>query len=176
MKDRPPMHEFTVTLPLPTSVNNLHTGNGDKFRRTSAYNAWRDEAGWRLNEARAKGLYSPLPEGWYWTDVALPQNHLGDSDNRLKAVHDLLHSMGATPDDRWLLGGTYMRSPDVVSGTCRIHAVSLGECPGDALAEVRFLSARIIAATTDGGFRRVGDVLEGLYAEWGVSAREGSDA
>lgn len=31
-----------------------------------------------------------------------------------------------------------------------------------------------VVSQADGGWRRVGDVLDGLYAEWGVSAREGA--
>lgn len=83
-----------------------------------------------MNAARAAGDFSQLtPECWYWTDVRLPENHLGDSDNRLKALHDLLVEMQATPDDRWLLGGTYMRCTTVLSGTCEVAARSV---PGGA--------------------------------------------
>ena len=117
------MSQFLLTLPLPPSVNRLYTGIGKNTRMTAKCRAWYDEAGWRINEARAQSQYKPLPaETWYWTDLRLPQNHLGDCDNRVKAVNDLLHKLGATPDDRWLLGGTYMRCADVDAGTCQVTA------------------------------------------------------
>ncbi|MBF9050655.1 hypothetical protein GTA62_14625 [Roseobacter sp. HKCCD9010] len=137
------MTEFTITLPMPPSVNQLYTGMGKNRRKHPNYSAWCNEAGWRMNEQKSAGAFgSLLPDVWYWTDVSLPENHLGDSDNRLKALHDLLHEMGATPDDKWLLGGTFMRCPDVVSGTCVVHAVSV---PGGAKAQMdqlRFLAER----------------------------------
>jgi hypothetical protein len=143
--------EFTITIPMPPSVNGLYRGMGKNRRRTPKYAEWADEAGWRLNEARAKGEFRPLTaERWYWTDVALPANHIGDSDNRLKALHDLLHSMGATPDDRWLLGGTYMRSETVLPGTCRVHAMSIADAPEDAEREIQMIASRVIAAAGQG--------------------------
>lgn len=138
---------FTVTLPMPPSVNRLYQGQGKNKRRTPACAAWFNEAGWRMNEARGKGLYKPLDPGvWYWTDVRLPENHLGDSDNRLKALHDLLHIMGATPDDRWLMGGTYMRCPDVASGTCTVSAASVPGGIKSHIDEVRLVAERIHAS------------------------------
>lgn len=122
------MKSFTLTLPLPTSVNQLYIGKGKTKRLHPNAAGWKNEAGWRINEARAAGKYKPLPSNiWYWTDILLPRNHLGDSDNRLKVLHDLLHEMGATPDDKWLFGGTYMRSDDVISGTCRVTATALSQ-------------------------------------------------
>ncbi len=140
--------KFTLCLPLPPSVNNLYVGRGKATRKTPKCAAWFDEAGWRMNESRAAGGYQPLTAGeWYWTDVLLPENHLGDSDNRLKALHDLLHQMGATPDDRWLLGGTYMRCPDVASGTCVVSAVSIPGGVKSHAEEVRVLAERIAASS-----------------------------
>lgn len=129
---------------MPPSVNNLYKGMGKNRRRAPAYSAWGQEAGWRLNEARAKGLFRPLPrDRWYWTDIQLPANHNGDSDNRLKALHDLLHEMGATPDDRWLLGGTYMRNPEVLSGCVVLTATSVTACVQESIDQVKLLAARL---------------------------------
>lgn len=152
---------FTLTLPMPPSVNALYVGTGQSKRKTPEHTSWRDEAGWRINEARARGEFRPLTaDCWYWTDLRLPENHLGDSDNRLKALHDLLHGMGATPDDKWLLGGTFMRSPDVVSGTCVIHARSV---PGGAPEVVE--QARMLAeALTDQSnhWQQIRDIAAGM--------------
>ncbi|MCI5040044.1 MAG: hypothetical protein MRY81_10205 [Donghicola eburneus] len=137
---------FSITLPLPPSVNNLHTGSAKNKRRSPNYISWVKEAGWRMNELRAGSAYKPLPHDcWYWVDVRLPENHLGDSDNRLKALHDLLHEMGATPDDKWLLGGTYMRSSDVKTNTCAVSAVSLPGGVSERGEELVLLARRILA-------------------------------
>ncbi|WP_422049898.1 hypothetical protein [Shimia sp.] len=142
---------FKVTLPLPPSVNSLYQCRGKAMQKTPKCKAWFDEAGWRMNEARAGGRFKPLPpEVWYWTDVRLPENHLGDSDNRLKALHDLLHMMGATPDDRWLLGGTYMRCSDVVSGTCEVAAISVPQGIKTWNEEVQLLARQISGSSLVG--------------------------
>jgi hypothetical protein len=136
--------QFTLTLPMPPSVNGLYVGMGKARRRAPVYAAWYDEAGWRINEEKAAGRFKALTsKTWYWTDVRLPVNHIGDSDNRLKALHDLLHTMGATPDDKWLIGGTYMRCPDVVSGTCVVHARSVPGGPVEHMEQVRFIAERL---------------------------------
>mgnify|MGYP000185409193 CR=1 FL=1 len=46
---------FSLTLPLPPSVNRLYTGQGVNKRLTPQHSAWRSEAGWRMNEARGIG-------------------------------------------------------------------------------------------------------------------------
>jgi hypothetical protein len=154
--------EFTLTLPMPPSVNGLYIGMGKARRRAPKYAAWFDEAGWRLNEARASGRFTPLaPECWYWTDLRLPMNHIGDSDNRLKAMHDLLHEMGATPDDRWLIGGTYMRCPEVHSGTCVLHAMSVPGGPVEHVEQARFIATRLAGAET-APWKHVADVARGM--------------
>jgi hypothetical protein len=156
------MTGFTVTLPMPPSVNQLYIGRGKAKAKHPNYAAWTNEAGWRMNEARAAGRFKPLTPGvWYWTDVRLPMNHLGDSDNRLKALHDILHQMGATPDDKWLLGGTYMRCPDVASGTCVVHAVSVPGGPIQQIEQARFIASRVADQDPD-AWRHIADVARGM--------------
>lgn len=141
------VRETTITLPMPPSVNNLYQGMGKNRRKSTGYSAWFGEAGWRLNEARAKRLCGNLkPDSWYWTDIRLPQNHLGDTDNRLKAVHDLLHQMHLTPDDKWLLGGTYMRCPHVEPGTCVVSVASMDCSNLNHWQQIRLIAERMIAA------------------------------
>ncbi|MDG4650095.1 hypothetical protein P6F26_16730 [Roseibacterium sp. SDUM158017] len=151
------MPEFTLTLPMPPSVNALYIGRGTSKRKHPNYAAWSDEAGWRINEERAAGRFSALTaKCWYWTDVRLPANHIGDSDNRLKALHDLLHKMHATPDDQWLLGGTYMRCAEVASGTCIVHARSVPNGPVEVADQARFLATRL--APEIGDWKQIGAV------------------
>jgi hypothetical protein len=137
---------ITLTLPMPPSVNNLHIGTGKNCRRHPTYEAWIQEAGWRIVEARAQWATKALPaDAWYWTDIRLPHTHLGDSDNRIKALHDLLWTMQVTPDDKWLLGGTYMRAHDVEPGTCTVTATSFGKQQIQAMEQVRILAQRVLS-------------------------------
>jgi hypothetical protein len=153
---------FTLSLPMPPSVNGLYVGMGKARRRAPVYAAWHDEAGWRINEERAAGRFTPLKANcWYWTDVRLPLNHIGDSDNRLKALHDLLHTMGATPDDQWLIGGTYMRCADVPSGTCVVHARSVPVGPVAHAEEVRFLAERLNVGNAN-TWQHISDAARGM--------------
>lgn len=139
------MSEATVTIPLPPSVNHLWVGMGKSRRKHETYVAWLHEAGWRINQARASLQCQNLKAGcWYWTDIRLPQSHLGDSDNRIKAIHDLLHGMGLTPDDKWLLGGTYMRCHDVDPGCCVVSARTVGESRMNQWEQIRFLAERML--------------------------------
>lgn len=144
-----PLDTFTLTLPLPTSVNRLYVGKGKNCRKTREYIAWLNEAGWLMNADRAKGRYNPLPpDQWYWTDIRLPENDSGDSDNRLKAAHDLLHKMGATPDDKWLKGGTYFRCPDVASGTCVVNATTIRSSVTVCRHQIKQMSDYIMRGNT----------------------------
>lgn len=156
---------FTLHLPLPPSVNRLHIGNGANRRRAPQYAAWADEAGWRVNEAKAAGTYCALPpDVWYWTDVRLPANHLGDSDNRLKALHDLLVTMQATPDDRWLLGGTYLRCPSVDSGMCVVSARTMPDGPESGASHVERIAEGVLSLRQP---QTIGEVAARLVAKAG---------
>lgn len=136
--------KISLVIPLPVSVNAFYIGTGKNRRRSPKYSAWFEEAGWRVNEARAGGQATRLsPEAWYWTDVRVPLNHIGDSDNRLKALHDLLHEMGVTPDDRWLFGGTYRRCSSVDAGMCRVEAFSIGSDEFKADADIHELMQQV---------------------------------
>jgi Holliday junction resolvase RusA-like endonuclease len=80
--------EVVICLPLPPTANNLFAGTGARRYRSSEYNAWIKEAGWRLASQRppqVKGKVSLLIE------VAEPHT-LREMDlmNREKATTDLL--------------------------------------------------------------------------------------
>lgn len=139
--------EATIIIPMPPSVNDLYTGYGKGRRKNAKYVAWLTEAGWRINEARAAGRLTGIKKkSWYWTDIRLPQNHLGDSDNRLKTVHDLLHKNGITPDDKWLLGGTYMRCKDVEAGTCVVVATSVDTDDLSRWGQIKLIADQMVKA------------------------------
>lgn len=141
------MAEVRLILPMPPSVNALLTNSKHGGRRKSpVYAAWLTEAGWRINAAKAAGeLQTLAPKKWYWTDVRLPRNHLGDSDNRLKALHDILCDYGITPDDKWLLGGTYMRCDRVAPSTCEVAARTVSGASMNEWDEIKLLAERMIS-------------------------------
>ena len=87
------MIEFT--LPLPVSTNNLYANVPGKGRvKTKAYRAWINEAGWSLKTQRPGSL-----SGRVKTAYVLPESCGLDADN-IKALGDLLESMGVVENDR----------------------------------------------------------------------------
>lgn len=120
------MPAVSLVLPLPVSTNRLHVGSGKSRRRTEDYSAWRDAAGWEIVQARPRLTVKALPARCWWRSrLRWPVNDAADSDNRIKALHDLLVSMGVTPDDRWLHGGSYGRSALCPPGKCLVRVWSL---------------------------------------------------
>jgi len=110
-----------LTLPLPPSTNALHVGMGKSRRKSPGNKAWFTEAGIIINIDRAKKVFQPLGPGWYRTRIYWPAEDKADADNRTKSLHDILHTMGVTPDDKWLWGSSQERSWDVGKGTCVVE-------------------------------------------------------
>lgn len=86
-------------LPLPPGVNNLFptvlTDKGPKRIKSKAYRAWATEAGWMVPPA-AKGK---VPGHFRATLVFDRPKRATDLDGRIKAVFDLLTTMGVIVDD-----------------------------------------------------------------------------
>lgn len=117
---------IALMLPLPPSVNGLHTGTGLSKRRHPNYNAWLQEAGWRINELRLRLAVRALPDAQpYRARMRWPRADGADADNRVKALLDLLVAMRVTPDDRWLEGGSFGRSDSVPPGLCSVVVWSI---------------------------------------------------
>lgn len=77
-----------INLPLPPTANNLFAGTGARRYRTSEYNAWIKEAGWRLASQRP-----PMVKGKVSLLIEVSEPHtLREMDlmNREKATTDLL--------------------------------------------------------------------------------------
>lgn len=93
---------------LPPSVNSMFRNATvrDNVRhriKTQRYQTWAQAAGWDVQAARQNWS----PEGWYELRILLPQavarkGNRGDIDNRIKAVSDLLVTLGKVPDDKWM--------------------------------------------------------------------------
>lgn len=120
------MPVISLSLPLPTSTNRLHVGSGRGKRRTDDYADWLKAAGWEIAALRPRLAVKALPAGCRWRSrIRFPLGDRADADNRIKAMHDLLVSMGIVPDDRLLDGGSYGRSALVPPGRCLIRVWSL---------------------------------------------------
>lgn len=87
------MTEFT--LPVPPSTNQLYaTGSGRRVK-TRRYKAWIDEAGWSLLIQKP-----PVVDGKFTLSIW----HSGRADlDNIKAVPDLLQSMGLVENDRLMV-------------------------------------------------------------------------
>lgn len=86
----------TISLPYPPSVNGLYKNAGKKRIKTEGYKAWLTAAGWELK------LQRPEPvRGRYRLALTLtpPDRRARDVDNTVKAVSDLLKSMGVIEED-----------------------------------------------------------------------------
>jgi Holliday junction resolvase RusA-like endonuclease len=134
---------FTVNIPVSPSVNNLYfnntfsknkkairlltrrPGNGfiktltrkNNFGRskTKAYREWLRQAGWEIK------LSEPKPEpivGMYTAQIVVSSKLRGDIDNRVKAVLDLLVSLGLTSDDFYCFKSSIERSNEVDIKRC----------------------------------------------------------
>lgn len=92
------MNSFTVTLPLPPSVNALYRNVARKGRvKTGVYKAWQTRARIALNAQKPPKLQPP-----YSVLIACDIDHRSDISNRIKAVEDLLVDYGCISDDRWI--------------------------------------------------------------------------
>ncbi len=134
------MTSITLLIPTPTSTNALHVGEGKAKRRTPEYRTWLQAAGWSVRAALAKAPRKELsPDVWWWSHICLPFADKADADNRVKALHDLLVSLGTVPDDRHLLGHTVARYAPVKKGTALITVTSIpdGIAPVSAPVELR---------------------------------------
>ena len=107
---------ITFNLPAPPSTNKLYNGMGANRRRAVGYTTWSNASGREILAQRAKLAVRELPKGWFIARIRLPIDDPADSDNRLKALFDLLRKIHVTPDDRWRYGAAFGRSPLVPKG------------------------------------------------------------
>jgi Holliday junction resolvase RusA-like endonuclease len=106
---------FTMTLPLPPSLNNAFMNVRGKGRvKSRKYMAWIEEA---RAEAAVQKIRDHIP-GWYDIIITLPIGMRGDNDNRIKPINDFLQRMGFVADDRLQFTTVITRAENVKPGTC----------------------------------------------------------
>lgn len=104
---------ISFTLPVPPSTNQLYSGR--RFK-TPTYKAWINEAGWEVKLRNIQPIKGP-----FHLTIYLPGKM--DLDN-LKAIPDLLVSMGIIEDDRRKFMRKLIVMPEfvfTVPPTCRIE-------------------------------------------------------
>jgi crossover junction endodeoxyribonuclease RusA len=107
---------FRVPLNWPPSVNNLYFNAGRRRVRTKHYRAWQEEAGWRLEMAKAPKFKGPVN---VTLELCAPDNRRADADNRNKPVLDLLVAHGVIEgDDRRFVKSVTARWVDSAVHSC----------------------------------------------------------
>ena len=93
---RQPVKRVELRLPVPVSVNAIHSPRkGGGLRLSDAYSAWIEAAGWRLLQQRPGRIV-----GRYQITLAVPEESRADLDNLIKATSDLLQLHGVVRNDR----------------------------------------------------------------------------
>jgi Holliday junction resolvase RusA-like endonuclease len=89
-----------LLLPVPPSTNNLfrNGSHGGRYK-TKAYKAWLTEACWEIKLQRPPTLHPPL-RTCLRVLIEAPLGPNRDIDNGLKAVLDVLTTMGVYADDK----------------------------------------------------------------------------
>jgi Holliday junction resolvase RusA-like endonuclease len=99
---------FLISIPAPPSANNLFANSWRGGRhKTRAYRAWCQSAGWHVKLQKPEKV-----SGKYKLFLTLPKIR-GDASNRLKAVEDLLVSLGLIDDDRHCVSVTAIIDPEI---------------------------------------------------------------
>ena len=94
--------KIALNLPLPPSTNRIWRSGKSKsgkvvVYRDKKYLAWQKAAGWSLAEQKIS-LFVPKPINKPYR-MTLEVAARGDVDNRIKAIGDLLQSMGVVVND-----------------------------------------------------------------------------
>lgn len=85
----------TLAIPTPPSINHAWANKSRGRTRTKAYEAWIEEAGWRVNLQHPGHI-----GGRVEIEIGISRIVNADVDNRIKATLDLLTKMGVIDDDK----------------------------------------------------------------------------
>lgn len=114
-----------VRLPICPSTNALFRNAGKRRIITTAYETWREEAGYALNLHRVQ----PFGRQPVQIEISVNEEMRGDIDNRFKAPIDLLVKHGVIEDDRFVRRASIER---VAASVCRSREMLLSIMPYEA--------------------------------------------
>ena len=120
----------TLSLPFPVSTNRLWRGTGRRVRLSDEYKAWKEEAGWFIQQQKI-GAGTPV-KGNFTYHIVLAESErkakngaARDGDNFLKAPLDLLQAHGLIENDNLADAGSWSWGP-VDPGTCFVRVFKKG--------------------------------------------------
>lgn len=120
----------TLSLPFPPSTNNLWRGAGKGLHLSPAYKAWKEEAGWFIQQQKI-GAGTPV-KGNFTYHIVLAESErkarngaARDGDNFLKAPLDILQAHGLIENDNLADAGSWSWGP-LDPGTCFIRIYQRG--------------------------------------------------
>lgn len=107
-------------LDLPPSVNGAFKNVRGRGRvKTDIYKNWLTGAGWQVVSQRLPQWRGPVAP--WQASLTVSERMLGDIDNRVKAVIDLLVKQRLVPDDAHLYRLIIERSPAIPGGRMRVQ-------------------------------------------------------
>jgi Holliday junction resolvase RusA-like endonuclease len=107
---------YTVTLPLPPSVNGLYANVRGKGRvPTKRYRMWKNLAGWDLKFSGLWAVRGPVK-----ITIAVPTKAPADVDNYAKALLDILVTHQRIDDDKHVQSVSISRCGTVAPRKCRV--------------------------------------------------------
>ena len=99
-----------LTLPMPPSANRLWRKSGARMHKSTQYTDWLRTAGYMAMAQHPEAITGP-----YRLSIQFmrPDKRKRDLDNRIKAINDLLQTIGVIEDDsdcevvtaRWVTSG-----------------------------------------------------------------------
>jgi len=85
-------------IPFPPSANRLWRRSGKRIHRSTQYVEWLERAGWHVIQQRQGGIKGPYAIS---IQAVRPDKRRRDLSNTLKALEDLLQSVGTIEDDAY---------------------------------------------------------------------------
>jgi Holliday junction resolvase RusA-like endonuclease len=100
---------FTVTIPVPPSINDAYGVNPKTGRRylKPHVRQWKRDAGFIVISQRPKAITGPYK---FWLNVPKTRK---DNDNMIKFSQDLLVSLRLTPDDKHCVNSSVSIVPEL---------------------------------------------------------------
>lgn len=85
-----PKPEFVFSVPIPPSAVDLPPNDDNpNIHKSPSYMAWRKEAGWAVKRGHMRSFGGPVT-----VEILIPKDRAHSVENTLRAVFDLMESIG----------------------------------------------------------------------------------